>query len=235
MKIYAIIMAGGIGKRFGGDVPKQYIDLNGKPVLSYTLETFDKCELINGIIVIYNEAFFEKTKKIVERYGIKKVKKYICGGKTRRESSFNGLNALKDVKPDIVVIHDAVRPFVTKKIIEDSIDAVKKGYDGVDVGIKTNHTILHEFENKVLKIEDREHLYEGQTPQTFKYNKIYKAYLDFDEKKLGPVIDDVHLALKMGLNIGLVIGDEKNIKITTPIDLFIAEKICQTEFLRRKL
>jgi 2-C-methyl-D-erythritol 4-phosphate cytidylyltransferase len=227
MRTYAIIMAGGIGIRFGREMPKQFVNLDHKPIISYTLKTFDACELIDDILVVYNEGSLDKIMEIVEKDEIKKVRKYVLGGMVRRESSFNGLNALKDVKPDIVVIHDAVRPFVTEKIIRDSIEAVKNGYDGVDVGIKTNHTILHEYGGKLLKIEEREHLYEGQTPQTFKYNKIYKSYLEFNEEKLGAVIDDAHLAIKMNLNMGIVIGDENNIKITRPLDLFVAGKICR--------
>ncbi len=226
MKNSVIIAASGTGKRMKSAVAKQYIELKGRPVLSYTLEAFDKSSHIDEIIIVCGGNDIEYVKhKIVEKYGFGKVKAVVGGGKERQDSVYNGLKAVSE-DCDIVLIHDGVRPFIEDKYIAELI---KSAYEcgGCVMGVRVKDTIkvCDEIGN-ITDTPERSTLWAAQTPQCFKYDVIMKAYKSaFAEGYYGT--DDSMLAERTGVRIKMVEGSYNNIKLTTPEDLDLGEKILE--------
>ena len=225
MKNYAIILASGTGERSGLEIPKQFIKIGGKTVLEHTIKVFQNSGSIDEIIVVTHENYIDSVKTIAQNYD--KVSLIIRGGKTRRESSFIGLNAIKDENAK-VLIHDAVRPFISSKIIDECILALNK-YKAVDVAITSADTIIKvDSENLIEDIPKRSLLRRGQTPQGFDLKTIKKAHELANQCNDLSVTDDCGLILKFNLcDVYVVNGDEFNIKITYPIDVAIADKLFQ--------
>lgn len=220
----AIILAGGSGQRFGSKLPKQYILIKDKPILYYTLSTFNSCKYIDDIIIVSNVQYLEKTKSIVNEYNINKVKNIISGGDNRQDSVYCALKYLKNNKyknDDIIVIHDSVRPMIDKKTIENCINKAIT-YGASTAAIKTKDTIVIKKQDKIDKNLDRNLLCNIQTPQCFKLDVIYKAHTF--PKKIDNATDDTVLVRNMGKDVHLVESNNDNIKITTPIDMYIFEK-----------
>ncbi len=229
MKNIGIILAGGKGERFETEIPKQFAKLAGKRVIEYTIDVFEKNKLIDEIIIVINPLLENEMWQIVRKNNYKKVGKIIYGGKSRFESTLFALKALENVKEnDNLIIHDGVRPFVTDRIIIDCISYLNK-YNAIDTAIDATDTIIEINKDWTIKnIPNREFLKRGQTPQAFKYKTLKKAYDLALEKKIYNFTCDCGVVKKMlNENIFVVRGDEKNIKITYPIDLYIAEKFIQ--------
>ena len=216
MKIYAAILAGGKGLRLGSDVPKQFLMLRDKPIIQWSVETFASCAEIDGIVIVcpsdemqrMNTLFAEKTRF--------KILAIVPGGETRQGSSLQALNALPYEDDDIILIHDAARPFVTMQIITDSIAKAKK--DGAaGVYLSATDTITEIQEGLITSVPKRDNLYYAQTPQTFKIGVIKKSHQFAEEQNL-QVTDDVSLVLAMGHSVKAVKGDPLNIKITDSFD-----------------
>ena len=226
MKNSVIIAASGTGKRMKSAVAKQYLELKGRTVLSYTVEVFEKSESINEIVIVCGEndiAFVKK--EIVEKYDLGKVKAVVAGGKERQDSVYNGLKA---VSPDcdIVLIHDGVRPFVENKHIKPLINAAYE-YGGCVLGVRVKDTVKVCDENGIVTdTPSRDALWAAQTPQCFKYDVIMKAYEKaFEDNYYGT--DDSMLAERTGVKIKMVEGSYNNIKLTTPEDIDLGEKILE--------
>lgn len=227
MKHIAIILASGTGSRSGLNIPKQFYKINGKTVLDYSIEAFQKNENIDEIVVVSNPDFFDLTKEISFKYS--KVKNVLIGGETRQQSSYNGVFSISDKNVN-VLIHDAVRPFVTQSIINRCTEALKK-HKAVNVAIESSDTIVEIDENNIIKsIPNRKYLRRCQTPQCFNIELIKKAHMLASDDKNAVITDDCGLVLRYNLSdIFVVNGDENNIKITYPSDIQIAE-----EFIKRK-
>lgn len=227
MYISAIIVAAGKGYRVGGSMPKQFQAIAGKPILVYTLLKFEECALIDDIVVVASEDWLlYVSQDIVDRFNFKKVKKLIAGGTERQDSVFAGLKVLNG-PPDIVAVHDAVRPFISINKIEETIDACKK-YDAAILAIQPTDTIKTDKAGFVDKTPFRNNLWSVQTPQVFKYNLIYQAYLKAFEQGLYDT-DDSALVERLGHPVKIVKGEHRNIKITTPLDFQLAEVLLNTE------
>ncbi|MGN0485321.1 MAG: 2-C-methyl-D-erythritol 4-phosphate cytidylyltransferase [Lachnospiraceae bacterium] len=222
MKITAIILAAGSGKRMQSAVPKQYLDLKGKPVLYYSLQAFEASAVDEIILVTAKKDLSYCKKEIIERYGFKKVKKIVAGGAERYDSVFSGLQAAE--QPDYVLIHDGARPLLTQKIIKDSIQAVQK-YKACVVGMPVKDTIKEVNEQEeAIRTPEREFLWQVQTPQSFSYSLIYAAYEKVLSSGTIGVTDDAMVVEKaFQKKVHLIKGSYENIKITTPEDLKIAE------------
>ncbi|MBU1341592.1 MAG: 2-C-methyl-D-erythritol 4-phosphate cytidylyltransferase [Proteobacteria bacterium] len=222
-KNIAIILAGGIGERFGAEIPKQFVNLNGKPIISYCLETFQKHPDIHGIVVSTHEKYMQTVKELCPECILVK------GGSTRQDSTFNALKACpKDT--DHVLIHDAVRPFVDFPIINRCIKALEKGNIAVDTKISSNDTIIKiKTDGIISDMPDRRYLYRGQTPQAFKFKDIFDAYNEPANSDIPPT-DDMRYIFNKGLPCHTVEGSEFNIKITNTADLYLAERIAQKIF-----
>jgi len=223
MKIVALIVAAGQGKRMNSKIGKPFIPIIGKPILFYTLKKFENCELIDQIYLVINGSEKEYClKNVILKYRFKKVQELILGGDTRQMSVFNGLNLI-DSDADIVVIHDGARPLVNEKIILESIKTSQK-YGAVVAAIPSKDTIK-EVENNffIHTTLDREKIWRAQTPQTFKYKLILSAYKKAFKSGYFAT-DDAALLEKSGYKVKMIKGSEENIKITSPFDIAIAEK-----------
>lgn len=232
----AIILAGGSGSRMNSDVAKQYMLLKDKEVLYYSLKTFQDSDKISHIILVTRSEDKEYCENnIVNKYGFDKVRKICVGGKERYNSVYNGLRLVEelshDIKNEIVLIHDGARPFVTHKMIDESVENMILGSAcTVGVPVKDTIKIVCEIHGELFGKEtpDRNTLYQIQTPQTFRYELIRMAY----ERMLGDVnhniTDDTMIVEQYGgMGCKIIMGSYENIKITTPEDLEFAEKIVE--------
>lgn len=225
-KNLAIILAGGTGSRIKGDLPKQFFLLAGKTILQHSIEKFENHPGIDHIFLVNHGDFLNKTKEIVRKSGHKKVIKILEGGQTRQDSSRIGVTAANPGEYENVLIHDAARPFVSKKIIDDILTALNT-YTAVNIAIPSPDTIIEiNHHNLVKNVPDRTFLRRVQTPQAFKADLIQNAHRLALEKGINNATDDCSLILKLKLaDIYVVEGSPLNIKITYPMDLQIAEKI----------
>jgi 2-C-methyl-D-erythritol 4-phosphate cytidylyltransferase len=227
MYITAIIPAAGMGSRMNMSKNKLYINLDGKPVLYHTLKKFINNSFIEQVLVVLQEGEIEHFQNsILNLLGSKKNKiKTVVGGKTRKESVFNGLKAAS-VKSDYIIIHDGARPLVTDKIINNVIGSLEEE-EAITTGVKVKDTIkIKDHNNYVVKTVNRENLVTIQTPQAFNYKLIKKAHQNkfFDKK----ITDDAYLIELMNKKVKIIEGSYENIKITTQIDLTIAEEILKS-------
>ena len=224
MKNIAIILASGTGERFGENIPKQFYIFNGKTILEYSVDAFEQNENINEIYVVTNPKFRDLTEEILSKNNYKKVTKILNGGKTRVDSSRIG--TFETPEDSNVLIHDAVRAFVTQEIINRNIEALKK-YQAVGTAIDTIDTIIQvDEENCVKLIPPRKTLKRIQTPQSFRIDIIKKAHKLALEENNTEFTDDCGLVLKYNLApIHIVDGDEINIKITKKRDLNYIENL----------
>jgi 2-C-methyl-D-erythritol 4-phosphate cytidylyltransferase len=233
MKADAVIVSAGKGLRFMGGKKKQFTFLGGKPILAHTLEKFETCPLIRSIhLVVGQEDMDYCLKEIIEKNKFQKVSKIVPGGKRRQESVKNGIDALpKDT--DIVAIHDGVRPFVTKAMIEDSIHSAGR-YGAVILAMPVKETIkISNSDGTVLKTLDRESLWQIQTPQTFQVNVIKEAYYRATEDGFIGT-DDASLVERLGVKVHILPGSYTNIKITTLEDLLLANLFLEINTLKKE-
>ena len=221
--IFGIIVAAGKSERMGADVDKVFLSLGTRPVLAYSLQAFEQCPLIDGIIVVARKDRVEAARGLVQMFGFSKVRKVVAGGATRQASVMIGMAELgDDVK--IVAVHDGARPCVTSALIEETIKSAKKCGSGV-AAVKLTDTIKEVARGTlVTQTVDRSKLWAVQTPQTFRTDWLKKAYAQTWKKKQ-EVTDDASAVEMMGEAVHLVPSARSNIKITTPEDLFLAAMI----------
>jgi 2-C-methyl-D-erythritol 4-phosphate cytidylyltransferase len=222
-KTVAIILAGGTGERMNNEMPKQFLEIASRPVIIHTCKAFEKNESISDMIIVCNEKYIEHLQSLIKQNSIQKVYKIVPGGKTRQESSFLGIKACP---PDtgFVLIHDAVRPFAGRSIIEDVLMAAKEKGAAAPV-ISTEDTIIVKDGDFITEIPDRNTLKRIQTPQGFQYETMLKAHEWALENNITDSTDDCGLVLAMGPKVKWVEGSRENIKITNAADLFLAENL----------
>jgi 2-C-methyl-D-erythritol 4-phosphate cytidylyltransferase len=221
MKVTAVIPAAGAGRRI--NAKKQFLEINGQPVLSVTVSVFNECQSIDDIIVVVAKEDVELTKSLLKDY--KKVKDIVVGGIERQDSVYNGIAAITpESDGDIVVIHDAARPLITKEIISRAVIETKIS-KAVVVGVPSKDTIKTvSRENIVMETLDRDSIWLVQTPQAFQFPVIKQAY-DRAQKIKYKATDDSKLVERLGISVKMISGSYENIKITTKEDLAIAEAI----------
>jgi 2-C-methyl-D-erythritol 4-phosphate cytidylyltransferase len=227
----AIILAGGKGTRFGLDVPKQFAKLAGKTVVEHTLDVFQQHDLIDEICIVTHKDWSWRMEEIVESGNYSKVEKIIIGGSERKDSSLSAIEAYKEEAREREInflFHDAVRPFVDNRIIDQCIEALNN-YGAIDVAIPATDTIIQVLDHKISFIPTRKEMMQGQTPQCFKYEIIAKAYENALKDTDLVVSDDCGVVKKYlpKQEIFVVRGSLANIKITHPQDIFLADKIIQ--------
>lgn len=232
MRCAAIILAGGAGRRMGGGIPKQFMELQGKPVLYYSLKTFSDVDFIDEIVIVSSEEYIMKVQReIVDLYGFHKVSVVAVGGRERYASVANGLEALPGYI-DYVFIHDGARPFVSSYTIERCLHYAEK-YRAAVAGVKSKDTVkIGDDDSMITSTPDRAHVWQVQTPQVFEYQLIRDAYrhLMDDEERLKAagiaVTDDTMVAKMYGdVDARLVESTYENIKLTTPQDMELARMI----------
>lgn len=222
MKVMAIVLAAGSGKRMNTDVHKQYLLIKEKPVLYYSLKAFED-SAIDGVVLVVGAGEVEYCQKeIIEKYQLKKVQAIVEGGKERYHSVYEGLKASEGA--DYVLIHDGARPFLTQSIIERTLETVEQ-YQACVVGMPVKDTIkIIDDENCAKETPERSRVWMVQTPQAFSYSLIYSAYTKMLENEDGSITDDAMVVERMtNQKVKLIEGSYRNIKITTPEDMVIAE------------
>ena len=225
MKNIALILASGTGSRCKLGFPKQFAEINNKTILEYTIDAFENHELIDEIYLVTSKEFVEKVKKIVQKSNYKKIQTVIAGGETRKDSSYNGISAIPYSNAN-VLIHDGVRPLISKEIITNCINTLKEK-SAVCVTIESSDTIFVTNNNGVItSIPKRQTLKRAQTPQCFKLDVIKKAHELAKADKTCLVTDDCGLIMNYNLaDIYTIDGDTNNIKVTYPEDIEFVKKI----------
>ena len=223
----AVIFAGGVGSRMNTiSRPKQFLELNGKPIIIYTLELFDNHPDIDGIVVACIKEWIPFLEKMIKKFEINKVVKIVSGGKTGQESIYNGLTAAeeyskaKSVDNPIVLIHDGVRPLITEQTITDNICKVKEVGSCITC-VPAIETFIVKQNDGNLQIPKRADSLIARAPQSFYLKDIIGAHRKSMEDKLQDFIDSCSMMSHYGFKLGLIIGPMENIKITTPTDYFI--------------
>lgn len=224
----ALILAAGNGTRMECQTPKQFIEINDKPLFMYCLETFDHHPDIDMIIIATNIDSISKVKEYCKKFNIKKVKKVVKGGDSRQKSVYNCLKCLEllNVKnDDNILIQDAARPLVSNEIISNNIDACNKFF-AVNTVIPSTDTVIKSNDQETIsEIENRSQQYQGQTPQSFKFKIINTAHEKFKNDHNINITDDCRLVMNSGYPIHLVLGNKLNFKVTTPEDLIIFKSL----------
>ncbi len=234
MAIIALVPAAGMGKRMGAGINKQYLQLGGMPILARTLRIFEDAPFVDRIVPVIPEDEIEFCQEqVVDRYCFRKVREIVAGGRERQQSVLNGLRSLDGcAEDDIILIHDGVRPFVPLSVVQRSVEVARE-HDGALVAVPVKDTVKVVEDGIVTGTPARETLWLAQTPQTFRYGVIRAAHEIADaEQFLGT--DDASLVERLGDKVHIVIGDYRNIKITTPDDLVLAEAFLQAATKREE-
>ena len=215
-KRIALVLAAGVGSRMNNDTPKQFIPVNGKPLLIYSLSTFNNHEDINDIYIVTSEDNVDKVKAIVDEYNLNKVRDIIVGGKTRQESVYRGLLGIHNPSnDDIILIHDSARPNVTNEIIENNILVCEK-HNAVNTVLPVSDSLVERDGKTTI---DRSNVLTVQTPQTFRYGLILEAHQKALKENITNAGDDAVLVTNLGVSVELVEGSKLNFKVTTSEDL----------------
>lgn len=230
---YAIIIAGGVGSRLGAKVPKQFVEVLGKPVIAYTMEHFQKHLFIDAIELVCVDGYQEHLKSIAVKYGITKVLKIVTGGSEYERSIMNGVAGLEGIaKPDdVVMIHWAASPFLSEEIITDNIRVCKERGNA----ITASYSYLLYGSNDgdcAKKAINRESFMTLSAPQSFLYENILNLYRQVEEKHLFDTVDEHHTTVfmaELGIPLYFSKGSHTNIKITTKedIDLFLGYQLAK--------
>ncbi len=233
--VYGVILAGGIGSRMGGDKPKQYLTVKGKPIIIYTIEKFFAVPELEKIIVLCPKQWVEHTKNLIEKH-IAPAKERIAvieGGETRNETIMNSIDFIEKEgnlnNETIIVTHDSVRPFVTNRIIEENIQFARE-YGACDTVVPATDTIVEAQDNKIISsIPDRSKMYQGQTPQSFNALKLKNIYNALTDEEKNILTDAAKIFVMKGEKVALVQGETYNMKITYPYDLRVAKSLLEDE------
>lgn len=233
--IYAVIAAGGIGSRMGNvEKPKQYITLKDKPIIAHTVEKFYVNDCFKKIIILCPEQWVNHTKSIIKKHLHEDERVVVLqGGSTRNETIMNAIKFIEETDglddDTIIVTHDAVRPFVSARIITENIEAALK-YGATDTVVPATDTIVESQNGAVISnIPDRSKLYQGQTPQSFKAKLLKDLYYSLTEEEKDILTDACKIFSMKGHDVHLIDGEVHNIKITYPYDLRVAKALLDEE------
>lgn len=221
--ITALIIAGGVGKRMGQDIPKQFITVNGKPIIIYTLESFERHPLVDRVLVVCKTGWEETLWGYIHEYGLKKVQWIIQGGSIGQESINNGVQFLKQYSDpdDTIVIHDGIRPLVDELVLSDVIVKAKEHGNAVTSLPYNEQIFLKATEETTKEYIDRNTIRRVSTPQAYRFKKLAWAYDQASKDKVG-MTDSSYtntMMVELGETLYFAAGSDKNIKLTTTDDL----------------
>ena len=223
-KIAAVVLAAGQGKRMNSKIQKQYLLVQGRPLITYALDAFEQSAVDTIILVVGQGEVPYCQKEIVDAYGYQKVSAVVEGGKERYHSVYEGLKQLENC--EIVLIHDGARPFVNQTIIHDAIEGAEE-YEACVIGMPVKDTIkIADSQGFAAQTPDRSLLWQIQTPQAFSYPLIRRAYdklFEAEEHQIGVTDDAMVVESMTSHHVKLIRGDYHNIKVTTPEDIVVAE------------
>lgn len=218
----AIIVAAGKSERFGGDLPKQFLPVADRPLLSWTIAAFEKADKVEKIVVVTSEEYLTYlTQNVIDPFKFIKVSKIVSGGVNRKESVMNGLNALPQ-NTNIVAIHDGVRALISSEDIDNVIEMAELNRAAI-VAVPSSDTVKEVDDNSISNTLDRNRIWLAQTPQAFEFKLILEAHKN--AQKSDCVTDDSLLVEKMGIKVKVVKPTTSNIKVTTPEDLAYVESV----------
>lgn len=233
----AVVLAGGTGQRIGLEIPKQLLKIAGKPILEHTLHIFETAPDVDDVILLMTPAYVEDAQRIVDRAGLGKVTRVLAGGSTRSETTRIAIRAAAEdlaAGEDVnLLFHDAVRPLLSQRVVKECVEALEK-FQAVDVAIPSSDTVIvtrtHGDDGEfITEVPDRSRLRRGQTPQGFRLSTIRAAYDRAEADPSFQATDDCSVVVKYlpDVPVHVVQGDEYNMKVTQPVDVFIADKLFQ--------
>lgn len=225
-KVASIIVGSGEGKRFGSEIPKQFISFKGYPLIYHSIIFFEELDEVDGIVIVTNKNWIKQVKQWLQEWKCKKILAVTAGGELRKDSVYAGLKSIPPKKFDIVVIHDAVRPFPPIEPTRKSIKIAVNG-DGAIIAVNATDTIKESDEgNNITKTIDRKKIWLAQTPQVFPLKKLISCFKSI-EKLNKEWTDDASIFEYFKYPVKIVPGTNTNIKITNKEDIFIADAIFQ--------
>jgi 2-C-methyl-D-erythritol 4-phosphate cytidylyltransferase len=222
VRVFAVIPAGGKGKRGGTETPKQYLKFHGKELIAYTLEVFQKNKLVDEVFISAEPEYFSLLEEIKKKFNLSKISKIVDGGEERQDSVYNALKSINSDKDDLIAVHDAARPLLPETILTKAIRTAKEKGNAL-VCLKARDTLL-KGDEFVKEYVDRSEMYYVQTPQIFKYGDLMKAMKKAYEKNFIGT-DESMLIKELGININIVEGSMLNFKVTTATDIEMFEKL----------
>lgn len=226
----AIIFAGGVGSRMNSRArPKQFLEIHGKPIIVHTIEHFENHSDIDAVCVVIVKEWLDYTKRLIEKYNLKKVKWIVPGGDSALSSQYNGLDAIRNSPEydarDIVLIHDGVRPLINEKVISDCIEGVKQ-YGSAIIVAPAIETIIRTKENNIIKDTfPRSECLLARAPQSFYIGDIIGAHDRAKREGIYDFVDSTSMMLHFGYKIHTVEGPSENIKVTNPADFYICRAL----------
>ena len=222
MRKIVIVPAGGKGLRSGFKKPKQFIKVNGKEIIVYSLETFQRNRLVNEIIIAADRSFFPLLEKLKQEYRLSKISQIIEGGKERQDSVYNALSSASADPEDLIIVHDAARPLLPSGVLTDAIKSAEQKGNSV-VCVRGSNTLIR-GKNYVNEYISRENVLYVQTPQIFRYRDIMKAMKKaYEEKFYGT--DESMLVKRIGRKVNITEGSNFNFKVTTKEDIKLFESL----------
>lgn len=226
----ALIFAGGVGKRMNnGALPKQFLEVDGKPIIIHTLEIFEKSEIIDAIVISITPGWETKLSNLILKFHLKKVIGIVAGGETSQISQFHALKKIKEntTEKTIVLIHDGVRPLINNEVILNNIESVKHKGSAITVKKAIETVITVADNNKVKNVLNRDNYRMAVAPQSYYFNDIYEAHKKANDIKKFDFVDSSELMQYFGKKLFYVEGTMNNIKITTPVDYYIFKGILE--------
>ena len=225
----AIVFAGGVGARMGSETPKQFLELNGKPVLAHTLGIFQAHVRIDKIVLVASPQHFDDCRSLAAKHGISKIHRLVAGGVSAQESIYGGLKAAaEDFPPETtVLLHDGVRPYLEPRVIDANIDAVEKFGNAVTYTPCYETIVLSKDGEEISALPYRRESYTAQAPQSFRLGEIVAAHERIRARPEGyaDMVDQATICWTLGIPIHLVRGNRGNVKITTPEDIVMLEAL----------
>ena len=230
-KNIAIIFAGGSGARMGSGLPKQFLEVNGKPIIIHTLDVFEEHPEIDEIYVACKEDYIPRLQKLVKKHMISKVMNIVPGGATGQDSIYNALSAAKVNNEDdsVVLIHDGVRPCITKELIDDDLESVRKYGTAITCNAMYETPVISQDGLTVDEVPPRAPFYTAQAPQCFYLGDVMAAHAVMRKENPGyvGVVDTCTMMKMLGKDVKIVVGPRGNIKVTPPEDLYTFRAMIQ--------
>lgn len=232
MSNYVLLMMGGCGSRFGGDLPKQFIDIDGRPLFTYIVRKLSKLDAISGIVIVVNSNYLDQTNKWVDEYCPAKILKVVGGGASRSESVFNGLKALEGLAApnDVVLMHDATHPYVDEEGTRKVIKMVQKFGSSTLVSCNYDTTYQIDDNNNIVDVIPRKYNVAGASPEGFRYQQIYDIYEKTPENEMEKMTSVGAIALAHHIPMKVVPTSVLNLKITYPEDMKLFMQLYKTYF-----
>lgn len=229
MKNRALIFAGGTGQRMGNETPKQFLQVEGKPIIVHTVEKFQNCKIIDSIVIVCLKDYIGYMTELTQKYALSKVVSIVEGGNCGQQSIYFGLKTLASLygkdSDDVVLIHDGVRPVIDEKLIEDNVACVHRNGNSVTVAKSIETIVLLDEDGVVDKVMDRKYCNVAKAPQCFLLKDIFACHNRAIEEGKLDFIDSAMLMQHYGSKIFTVLGSGDNIKITTPMDFELFKTI----------